>query len=90
MPIAPQDASRRTRETCALAPVVPVLVIEYFIYARRGWPAEQLIATAQVAALAGLLVVFCILLSRWRKRYLPSWLSLTLVASLVLVPIIWP
>lgn len=28
MPITPQDASRRTREICSLAPIIPVLVIE--------------------------------------------------------------
>lgn len=28
MTLSPQDASRRTREICALAPIVPVLVID--------------------------------------------------------------
>ncbi len=28
MPLSPKDASRRTRDICALAPIVPVLVVE--------------------------------------------------------------
>jgi 2-dehydro-3-deoxyphosphogluconate aldolase/(4S)-4-hydroxy-2-oxoglutarate aldolase len=42
MTLSPQDASRRTREICALAPIVPVLVIEDVAHARPL--AEALIA----------------------------------------------
>lgn len=42
MAISPQDASRRTREICALAPIVPVLVIDDAATARPL--AEALVA----------------------------------------------
>ncbi|MCB1313542.1 MAG: bifunctional 4-hydroxy-2-oxoglutarate aldolase/2-dehydro-3-deoxy-phosphogluconate aldolase [Sedimentitalea sp.] len=42
MTLAPQDASRRMRQICALAPVVPVLVIEDAAHARPL--AEALVA----------------------------------------------
>ncbi len=42
MPLSPQDASRLTRELCALAPIVPVLVIEDIKTARPL--AEALVA----------------------------------------------
>ena len=68
--------------------LVPVLVIEYFVYARRGWPVEQVVATVQVAALVGLVVVLGVTLTRWRQRFLPLWLSLPIAASLGLLAII--
>jgi len=80
--------------SCLVRPVllhrllVPVLVIEYFVYARRGWPMEQVVATVQVAALVGLIVVIGMLLTRWRQRFLPLWLSLAIAASLVLLAIV--
>lgn len=80
--------------TCLVRPallhrlLVPVLVIEYFVYARRGWPVEQVVATVQVAALVGLMVVLGVTLTRWRKRFLPLWLSLPIAASLGLLAII--
>lgn len=42
MTLTPQDASRQTRETCNLAPVVPVLVIQNLAHARPL--AEALVA----------------------------------------------
>ncbi|MEL7098556.1 MAG: bifunctional 4-hydroxy-2-oxoglutarate aldolase/2-dehydro-3-deoxy-phosphogluconate aldolase [Pseudomonadota bacterium] len=42
MTLSPQDASRRTREICALAPIVPVLVIADIAHARPL--AEALVA----------------------------------------------
>ncbi len=68
--------------------LVPVLVIEYLVYARRGWPPQQGLATLQVAILVGLVIALAVFLIRWRKRWLPLWLSLPIVISLVLVAII--
>lgn len=42
MPLPPQDASQRTREICARAPIVPVLVIHDLAHARPL--AEALVA----------------------------------------------
>jgi len=68
--------------------VVPLLVVEYFYYARRGWPVEQVGATLKVAALVGLMVLVGLLLSRWRRRTPPLWVSLPIMASLVLLAIV--
>lgn len=42
MPLTPQDASRRSREICKLAPIIPVLVIDDVAHARPL--AEALVA----------------------------------------------
>jgi len=68
--------------------LAPVLLIEYFYYARRGWPVEQVVATVQVVALVGLMVVLGVILTRWRRRSLPLWLFLPVAACLVLLAII--
>lgn len=48
MPLSPNDASKKTRETCALAPIVPVLVIEDVQSAR---PLAEALVAGGLAAL---------------------------------------
>lgn len=68
--------------------LIPVMVIEYFVYARRGWPTGQLVATIQVAALVGLIVLLAFVLQRWIRKPIPLWLSVSAATSLVLLGVV--